>query len=184
MSNGFIFTVKAYSPLHAGTGQSIGKVDLPIEREKHTEYPCVYATGLKGSMRCHSKGKLTDDQIKKIFGDEKGEEGAGNAVFTDMKLLLFPVRSSEGSFKYIISENVITRFQRDYKLIKQSDFGQSFGEIVCNSEQIFALFVRHEIGVQKLHAPRFERIQNGFLMFSALQHQLALINFRQVQQFA
>ncbi len=130
MSNGFIFTTKTYSPLHAGVGQSIGKVDLPIEREKHTEYPCVYATGLKGSLRSHSKGKLSDEEINKIFGDKKGNEGAGSAVFTDLKLLLFPVRSSEGSFKYVISENVIARFKRDFKLIKNTEFAGNFGDKV------------------------------------------------------
>lgn len=133
MSNGFMFTVKTFSPLHAGIGQSIGKVDLPIEREKHTEYPCVFATGLKGSLRSHCKGKITDNQLIKIFGSEEGDKGAGSVVFTDLKLLLFPVRSSEDSFKYVTCNQIIERFKRDYHLIYGKDFSENFGS---NAEYI------------------------------------------------
>jgi len=138
MPNGFMFYVKAFSPLHAGVGQSIDKVDLPIEREVHTQYPCVFATGLKGSLRSFCKHNKTvdfnDTIIEKIFGKEDGEIGMGSAVFTDLKILFFPVRSSEGSFKYVTCEAVIKRFERDFKLIfpeisyshenKKADFGE------------------------------------------------------------
>ncbi len=136
MSNGLMFIAKTYSPLHAGIGQSIGKVDLPIEREKHTEYPCVFATGLKGSLRSHSKGKLDEGVINKIFGKKEGEEGAGEVVFTDLKLLLFPVRSSEGSFKYVITENIINRFKRDYQLIFEEEFSNTFGDLIPHIDSI------------------------------------------------
>jgi len=131
MSDRFIFIVYTYSPLHAGTGQSIGKVDLPIEREKHTEYPCVYATGLKGSLRkyCENYGKpaITSDKVKLIFGDEDSNSAAGGAVFTDLKILLFPVRSSEGSFKWITSQHVINRFNRDHQLVTGEPSKLNFG---------------------------------------------------------
>lgn len=39
------------TPLHVGSGQDLGVVDLPIQREKHTGYPKVEASGLKGSIR-------------------------------------------------------------------------------------------------------------------------------------
>ena len=132
MSNGFIFSAKSYSPLHAGAGQATGKVDLPIEREKHTEFPCVYATGLKGSLRsfCENNGGsiIPKDKVSLIFGEEDSNSAAGGAIFTELKLLLFPVRSSEGSFKYVTSSFVIERFKRDYKLAtgnneKEFNFG-------------------------------------------------------------
>ena len=34
--------------LHAGSGSDLGIVDLPIQREKHTNYPKVEASGIKG----------------------------------------------------------------------------------------------------------------------------------------
>ena len=45
------FFIKVLTPLHAGTGQELGIVDLPIQRERHTGFPKIEASGLKGSIR-------------------------------------------------------------------------------------------------------------------------------------
>ena len=37
--------------LHAGSGSDLGIVDLPIQREKHTDYPKIEASGIKGGIR-------------------------------------------------------------------------------------------------------------------------------------
>lgn len=39
------------TPLHAGTGSDLGYIDLPIQREKHTGFPKVEASSLKGALR-------------------------------------------------------------------------------------------------------------------------------------
>lgn len=39
------------TPLHAGSGGSIGVVDLPIQRERVTGFPMVQASGIKGKLR-------------------------------------------------------------------------------------------------------------------------------------
>ncbi len=115
MSNGKLFLAYTYSPLHAGVGQTTGVVDLPIEREKHTGYPCVYATGLKGSLRSYWKQNNYHD-LEDIFGKEEASAGAGGLIFTDLKILLFPVRASEGTFKWVTCQKVINRFKRDCKI--------------------------------------------------------------------
>ncbi len=113
ISDGLVFLVYTFSPLHAGIGQSIGKVDLPIEREKHTTYPCVYATGLKGALKKHYDNN-TELDTKLFFGDESG---IGGAIFTDLKILLFPVRSSKGCFKWVTCNHVLARVKRDLKIV-------------------------------------------------------------------
>ena len=45
------FFIKVITPLHAGSGQDLGIVDLPIQRERHTGFPKIEASGLKGSIR-------------------------------------------------------------------------------------------------------------------------------------
>jgi len=45
------FFIHVITPLHAGTGQELGIVDLPIQRERHTGFPKIEASGLKGSIR-------------------------------------------------------------------------------------------------------------------------------------
>jgi CRISPR-associated protein Cmr4 len=116
-NKGAFFTFYTLTPLHAGSGDSAEIIDLPIQREKHTQYPEVYSSSLKGSLRYFFKCKGGHDTlIKAIFGGED-ETSAGGVVFTDAKILFFPVRSSEGVFKWITCPFVIERLKRDLKFI-------------------------------------------------------------------
>ncbi len=46
-----IVTFYATSPIHAGAGTSLSTIDLPIQRERHTNWPHIQATGVKGALR-------------------------------------------------------------------------------------------------------------------------------------
>jgi CRISPR-associated protein Cmr4 len=120
MSNdGALFTFYTLTPLHAGAGEAGEVMDLAIQREKHTEFPVVYSSSLKGSLRwfCDLKDHSATDRI---FGKEGAETGAGEVVFTDAKILFFPVRSSEGVFKWVTSPFVLKRFKRDLQFINRA----------------------------------------------------------------
>lgn len=39
------------TPMHAGSGDDLGIVDLPIQRERHTTFPKIEASSLKGAIR-------------------------------------------------------------------------------------------------------------------------------------
>lgn len=39
------------SPLHAGSGASVGSIDLPIQRENVTKFPIIQSSGIKGALR-------------------------------------------------------------------------------------------------------------------------------------
>jgi CRISPR-associated protein Cmr4 len=39
------------TPLHAGSGTNVVGVDLPIQRERHTQYPMIQSSGIKGALR-------------------------------------------------------------------------------------------------------------------------------------
>ncbi len=39
------------TPLHAGSGGELGFVDLPIQRERHTDFPKIEGSSLKGGLR-------------------------------------------------------------------------------------------------------------------------------------
>ena len=45
------FVIRTLSSTHVGSGSDLGFVDLPIQREKHTGYPKIEASSLKGSLR-------------------------------------------------------------------------------------------------------------------------------------
>ncbi|NTU65509.1 MAG: type III-B CRISPR module RAMP protein Cmr4, partial [Chloroflexi bacterium] len=112
MTTHMLFT-HALSPLHPGTGQGVGVIDLPIAREKATGLPYLPGSSLKGTLRSACDNP---DQRIAIFGPEitKGEElHAGAAVFADQRLLLLPIRSLAGTFAWVTSPYVLRRFMRD-----------------------------------------------------------------------
>lgn len=103
--------IHALSPLHAGTGQGIGVIDLPIAREKATNIPFLPGSSLKGSLR----DLCTSDKKIAVFGPEtnNADAHAGAAVFSDQRLLLLPVRSLRGTFAWATSPYVLQRLKRD-----------------------------------------------------------------------
>jgi CRISPR-associated protein Cmr4 len=103
--------VHALSPLHAGTGQGVGVIDLPIAREKATGIPYLPGSSLKGVLRetCPASDRAA------IFGPEptNAEEYASSVHFSDQRLLLLPVRSLKGTFAWVTSPYVLRRFARE-----------------------------------------------------------------------
>lgn len=116
------------TPLHAGSGTSLGIVDLPIQRERTTGYPLVQASGLKGCLReaadAMAEHKADDEKqrikqkIKITFGPETtgASEHAGALSVGDARILLFPVRSLMGVFVWVTSKEVLARFKRDAQM--------------------------------------------------------------------
>ena len=41
----------AVSPVHVGAGSSVGVIDNPIQRERHTGHPSFAGSGIKGALR-------------------------------------------------------------------------------------------------------------------------------------
>ena len=117
----FIYTETS---LHAGSGTSLGVIDLPIQREKYTDYPVLQASGIKGAVRdwFETNNGVEKQKIDLIFGPDTigggGEASAGAATFTDGRLLLFPVRSMMGVFAYTTSCFALNRLKRDLTMAK------------------------------------------------------------------
>jgi CRISPR-associated protein Cmr4 len=114
----------ADSPVHFGAGVSLGAVDLPVQRERHTGYPMAQGSGLKGALRHHLERASSDREderarIRWVFGPDgegQGRDHAGAAAFGDGRLLLFPVRSLAGTFAYCTSAVALGRLRRDLAL--------------------------------------------------------------------
>ena len=133
--NSKIMSLYAISPVHAGAGSSMGVVDLPVQRERHTSWPHIQASGVKGSMRHHfekfksvlAQPELENqlDQItEKIFGSENygdDETLPGAVSVSDAKLLAFPIRSSKSPFVCITCPAVLKRLGNDLMLIGKSE---------------------------------------------------------------
>ena len=110
------------TPLHMGADNVLGLVDLPIQREKHTNLPKMEASGIKGVYRskfCEEDQNITCEQIQKWFGaasennDDSEMGNAGNIIFYDARILFFPVVSSSNLFVWITCPFVLNRFKEE-----------------------------------------------------------------------
>lgn len=113
MTNARLLFVHALSPLHAGTGQGVGVIDLPIAREKATGLPYLPGSSVKGTLRDNDGLDPVTQQA--LFGPDTNyaADNAGSAQFSDQRLLLLPVRSLAGTFAWVTSPYVLRRFARD-----------------------------------------------------------------------
>lgn len=110
------------TPLHLGAGSSVGAIDQPIQRERHTRYPLIPGSSIKGVLRSHftRNEALSPASIDELFG--KGNENndkdfrAGFLSFGEGQLVLFPVRSARGSFAFATSCLALRRLKRDADL--------------------------------------------------------------------
>lgn len=125
----YLFTC---TPLHVGAGTSVGAIDQPIIRERHTGFPVIPATSLKGTFadewnaRVKTKRKKEDGTEEDLEIVQRSEEGrwlfgetdannaaAGALQFSEARLLAFPVRSAKGSFAWITCPTILRRAFRD-----------------------------------------------------------------------
>lgn len=113
------------TPLHVGAGASVGAIDQPIIRERHTSFPVIPASSLKGSFADLWNGDLRMDvdtgertrgvsEAAWLFGsNDPKKASAGALLFGEARLVAFPIRSAKGSFAWITSPLALRRAARD-----------------------------------------------------------------------
>ena len=124
--NARMYWMQAITPLHVGSGKGVGFIDMPIMREKVTNWPLVPGSAVKGVMRDHfnqkkddredDERKIVEDLIRVAFGrpeDDSGNANSGSLIFTDAHIVCLPVRSLYGTFAYVTSPLVLERLKRD-----------------------------------------------------------------------
>ncbi|MFP2925020.1 type III-B CRISPR module RAMP protein Cmr4 [Pyxidicoccus sp. 3LG] len=121
------YLLHALSPLHVGTGQSVGVIDLPLMRMRSTGIPFVPGSSLKGVLRelkrpGAASGPEDEARHGAVFGPKRerpGPEGdvtgdyAGALVVGDARLLALPVRSFVGTFALVTSPLLLVLAERD-----------------------------------------------------------------------
>ncbi len=124
MPDADLLFLHALTGVHPGGGTALGVVDLPVQRERHTRWPMIAGSSLKGVLRdaCRPKADDRTDDLDlwyAAFGPESGNASdfAGALAFTDARLLAFPVRSLRGVFAWVTCPAVLARFVRDARLL-------------------------------------------------------------------
>lgn len=138
--NASIAIMYAVTPCHAGSGSALGVVDLPIQRERHTNWPMIQASGVKGAFRSNFerfKNKIKSEiQIQdfenltaSVFGTDKGginDAGfAGSLSISDARILAYPMRSNVSPFVWITCPAVLKRLSRDLDIAGKKSFDVS-----------------------------------------------------------
>jgi CRISPR-associated protein Cmr4 len=131
---GGLLTLHAETTLHPGSGASLGVVDLPVQRERHTHFPTIPGSSLKGVLRdaARTRNDKKDDDplVVQLFGGTptaaNGGAGEGRAVHepeagllsvSDARLLAMPVRSLKAVFAWVTCPAVLERLARDARLV-------------------------------------------------------------------
>jgi CRISPR-associated protein Cmr4 len=119
--------------VHPGMGAVGGAIDLPVAREAATDYPVIAGSSLKGAIKDKAQQEKWPDvpideedqqtpdiegkprkqlhpEIEKYFGRQ---ENAGQILVSDARLLLLPVRSLNGSYKWVTCPHLFERLSRD-----------------------------------------------------------------------
>jgi CRISPR-associated protein Cmr4 len=111
-----IFGLYAETSIHAGAGTSTGVIDLPIMREAHTGWPCIFGSAVKGALRAKAE-QTRMDILEDVFGPDtkNASEHAGALAVGDARLLLLPVRSLTSHFKWVTCPALIQRAAADAK---------------------------------------------------------------------
>jgi CRISPR-associated protein Cmr4 len=194
--------------LHPGAGNSAGAIDLPVQREAHTGYPVIAASGLKGSLRDLAEKKLPQETVNGVFGleVEKGKQDTGYAgalSVGDAKLLALPVPSFTRTFFWVTCPLAVGRLARDLRIarvtmdweeIKEPTEGTALvpsdyqiGEKLFCEELDFTVSLDVRVAnLAKFLANQWTALQLGQAYHDKLQRDLAVIrdsDFRYLTRF-
>ncbi|SMO36440.1 type III-B CRISPR module RAMP protein Cmr4 [Melghirimyces algeriensis] len=103
--------------MHPGSGQHNGAIDLPVARESTTGYPVVVGSSMKGALRDKMIQEDKKKEASRWFGEQ---EHAGLIAVTDARLLLLPVRSLQGVYRWVTCPYILERLERDASMIGHS----------------------------------------------------------------
>ncbi len=126
------------TPLHCGTGQTTGAVDLPIARDAVTGFPVLPPTTLKGVARDYCmQGEMEEQTVNYLFGksveqidtEQRENEAdvpisleAGALIFSEGRLLAYPVRSLNRPFLHVTCPMILDRLDRDLRALGVQGF--------------------------------------------------------------
>jgi len=128
MSNTKQFWIHCLTPLHVGAGRGLGHIDLPLVREKATNFPYIPGSAVKGVIADYhgaADAKNRKGNLKAAFGISDATNGestsnSGSLVFTDARLIALPIRSIYGTFAWTASPTILRRLKQDLQAAGQT----------------------------------------------------------------
>jgi len=123
-----VYWLHTLSPTHVGTGRGVGYIDLPIHRDKVTNWPAIPGSAFKGVWADYygatEAKRRSDAKLRLAFGRASDQDDASNAgalIATDARLVCLPIRSFHGTFAWCTSPLALELLQRDLRLAVMDD---------------------------------------------------------------
>ncbi|MGB0931980.1 MAG: type III-B CRISPR module RAMP protein Cmr4 [Chitinophagales bacterium] len=110
------------TPLHAGSGSDLGIVDLPIQRERHTDFPKIEGSSLKGALR-----EAVEQEVLKPFRKDASKKSEVRKKLTDLNRVFGHDSGALKGFSKTEMENLFDT-EKDGKTVKgNTDFAGAIG---------------------------------------------------------
>jgi CRISPR-associated protein Cmr4 len=137
--------------LHCGAESGTGYVDLPIQRERHTSYPVIQGSTIKGVLKDEIWPDLPKDErdprIAMVFGAPDAKT-PGTVAFGDGILAAFPVRSSGAPFHWVTCPFVLERVGRLFGIDGQPAKPSERGALGLRGGDVLLEEIRVEVKAQ------------------------------------
>lgn len=117
--DGDLLFLHAETPIHAGGAESLGSVDLPIQRDT-TGLPVIWGQSLKGCLRAHARDALDDaDDVKDIFGSSPEDSNLqpGWLAVGDARAVAMPVPTLRQTFAWVTCPLELAKLRRLARLV-------------------------------------------------------------------
>ncbi len=116
-----VYWLHTLSPTHVGTGRGVGYIDLPVHRDKVTNWPLIPGSAFKGVWAdrygATENGRRADANLRLAFGRASEQDSnAGALIPTDARLVCIPIRSFYGTFAWCTSPLALQMLRRDLSL--------------------------------------------------------------------
>ncbi|WP_320008112.1 type III-B CRISPR module RAMP protein Cmr4 [Maridesulfovibrio sp.] len=149
-----ILMYRCMTPLHCGATEAGDGIDLPVVRERYTNFPIIPASSLKGVWRdiCQRNNgwdkSKDNNEVTAAFGpdsDEADKKNAGLLGFVDAQILYLPVRASVRTFLLLTCPLQINRFNEarakndlpTYDVVEHNDNGKIISESLSDIEELY-----------------------------------------------
>lgn len=112
--------LQAVTSVRVGEGTAVGAVALPVARERHTQWPFIPGSSLKGAFRTRASvlvdPKERDHAFERAFGSTADERAhRGEMTIGAATLLAMPVRTLQGGFVLLASSMSLARLARELR---------------------------------------------------------------------
>lgn len=140
----------AETSIHAGANKAVGVIDLPIMREAHSDWPCIFGSAVKGALRAKAEQE-NQKWITDVFGPDtkNASDHAGAVAVGDARLLLMPVRSLSTHFKWVTCPALIQRAIQDAKRLNMEGVDVDFPKL--ENEQALTFNMKDNLFLEEFY---------------------------------